>query len=134
MSNRLKKIIPFRFAVWAVIILNSVVIVFHLLVLLRIIPFEIVWAGKLKTVEEMYVFESISLIINCLIIVVVLIKAGIINLNISVKVINVFLWIIVVVFAMNTIGNLTAETSLETLIATPLTFILAILCLRLAIE
>ena len=34
--------------------------IFHLLILSQIIPFEIVWGGKLKTTEEMYVFESIS--------------------------------------------------------------------------
>jgi len=37
---------------------------FHLLILLKIIPYEITWGGKLKNDNEMYVFEIISIIIN----------------------------------------------------------------------
>jgi len=38
--------------------------IFHLLILVRVIPYEITWGGRLKTVEEMYVFETISILIN----------------------------------------------------------------------
>lgn len=130
----MRNTISFFFAMWAVIGINSIVIIFHALVLLRIIPFDIVWAGRLKSVEEMYVFESVSILINCLLIFIVLIKGSLIKSRIPIKIINGLLWFFVVLFALNTLGNLTSESNLETYIATPLTFILAILCWRIAIE
>ena len=134
MNYIFSKAVSFKFAIWMIVLLSSVIIIFHFLVLLQIIPFEHVWAGKLKSVDEMYVYESISIVVNCLLILIILIKGQIINPNISPKVINTLLWIFVILFILNTIGNLTAKTSLETIIATPLTFIFAVLCLRIVTD
>jgi hypothetical protein len=132
-GNLFNRTISFNVAVCAVILLCGIVIIFHFLVLLQIIPFENVWAGKLKSVDEMYVYESISIAVNCLLIFIILLKGRIIHPNISPKVINTFLWIFVILFIVNTLGNLASKTSLETIIATPLTFILALLCLRVVL-
>jgi hypothetical protein len=134
MNNIIKRTISFNVAIWTAIILSCLIIIFHFFVLLQIIPFENVWAGKLKSIEEMYVYESISIVINCLLIIIVLVKGQIINLKISPKVINTVLWIFVILFSLNTLGNLTSKTNLETIIATPLTFIFALLCLRIVIN
>jgi hypothetical protein len=134
MNNIFSRAISFKVAIWTVILLSSVIIIFHFLVLLQIIPFENVWAGKLKSVDEMYVYESISIVVNCLFILIILVKGQMINPNISPKAINTLLWIFVILFILNTIGNLTSKTSLETIIATPLTFIFALLCLRIVIN
>ena len=134
MNNIITRTISFKVAIWTAIILSSMIIIFHFLVLLQIIPFENVWAGKLKSVEEMYVYESISIVVNCILILIVLVKGKIINLKVSPKVINTALWIFVILFSLNTLGNLTSKTNLETIIATPLTFIFALLCLRMVIN
>ena len=134
MNNIIKKIISFPFAIWTVIVLSCLIIIFHFFVLLQIIPFENVWAGKLKSVQEMYVYESISLAINFLLILIVLVKGQVINLQISSKIIDAFLWIFVIIFSLNTLGNLASKTNLETIIATPLTFIFALLCWRIVIN
>ncbi len=39
-------------------------IFFHFLILLKIIPYDITWGGRLKSDEEMFVFETISIIVN----------------------------------------------------------------------
>jgi hypothetical protein len=134
MNKIISRAISFKVAIWTVIILSSVIIIFHFLVLLRIIPFGNVWAGKLKSVDEMYVYESISIFVNCLLILIVLVKGQMINPKISPKVISALLWIFIILFILNTIGNLTSKTSLEKIIATPLTFIFALLCFRLVIN
>ena len=134
MNNIIKRIISFAVALKTVIILSCLIITFHFLVVLQIIPFENVWAGKLKSVQEMYVYESISIVINCFLVFIVLVKGKVINIKISTKVIDTFLWVFVILFSLNTLGNLTSKTSLETLIATPLTFILALLCWRIVIN
>ena len=133
MSLYLKKYLPFRFAFITVLVINSLIIFFHLAVLLGLVPFAYVWGGKLQTVEEMYVFESASIAINLLLIGLVLFKAGWLATPVPLKLLNGLLWLFVVIFALNTAGNLAAETTLETLLATPLTFILALACWRLAL-
>ncbi|CAN5787144.1 hypothetical protein BH11BAC3_BH11BAC3_47220 [soil metagenome] len=134
MKNIFNRAISFKVAIWTVILLSSVIIIFHFLILLQIIPFENVWGGKLKSIEEIYVYESISIVVNCLLILTILVKGQMINPNISPKFINTLLWIFVILFILNTLGNLTSKTSLETIIATPLTFIFALLCLRIVIN
>ncbi|MFZ4544896.1 MAG: hypothetical protein ACOYOA_12660 [Saprospiraceae bacterium] len=103
------------------------VVLFHLLIITQIIPYNIVWAGKLKTTEDMLVFESASLLINFFLILVLLLKGQYIRNSISTKIINSILWFFVGLFAVNTIGNLFAETTFEKVVFTPLTFISAYL-------
>lgn len=129
----LKKI-PFEFATYSMIIILSGVMIFHILVLLQVIPFTIVWGGKLKTLSEMYVFEMVSIIINTFIIGIVTIKAKYINLPISIKIVNGVLYLFMGIMIINTIGNLFAEQSLETIIFTPMTGISALLLARIASE
>lgn len=134
MNSIIRKIIPFSVATRTIITLNLIVITFHMMVMAQIIPYSVVWAGRLKSENEMYVFEALSVIINFVLIVAVLAKTKNIKLNSSQKIVDVTLWLFVIVFALNTLGNLTAKASIETYVATPLTFILALLCWRVAIE
>lgn len=107
--------------------LLTLVMIFHLSILTQIVPYDIVWAGKLKTKQEMYVFESVSILINSILISTLLIKGNYLKINISHKIINAILWIHVVLFSLNTLGNLTAKTMFEKAVFTPLTFVSAIL-------
>ncbi len=93
--------------------LLSAVMIFHLCIVVKIIPYEITWGGRLKSVEEMYVFEAISIVINLILFVALLIKGEYIKAFIPIKVVNVILWIFVVIFALNTVGNIFAATWLE---------------------
>jgi hypothetical protein len=93
-----------------------------------------VWAGKLNSVKEMRVFETISILINVFIVLVLLVKANYIKNNISKKLVNGIIWIFVMIFIANTIGNLFATTNFELYVFTPLTFILSLLCLRIVLE
>ncbi len=89
------------------------IIGFHLCILLKIIPYEITWGGRLSNDREMYVFESISIIINLFLGLVLLIKGNYIRAIMPMKVINVILWIFLFLFALNTIGNILAKTYFE---------------------
>ena len=40
------------------------VILFHICIIIKIIPYNIAWGGRLTNDNEMYVFESISILIN----------------------------------------------------------------------
>jgi hypothetical protein len=112
-------------------VLLSVVILFHILVMAGVIPFTYIWGGKLTSKEEMLTFESVSVLINLFIITVILLKGNFIPNQLPVKWLNAIIWFFVIVFSLNTIGNLFAETSLEMIVGGALTFISALLCYRI---
>ncbi len=85
----------------------------HLLILFGVINYQNAWGGRLKNEQQMYVFETLSLLINLFLVYVLLIKAGYIKGILSGKAIRVVLWIYCLLFALNTIGNLLAVSSFE---------------------
>lgn len=93
--------------------ISIVVILFHILILLKIIPYEITWGGKLKTNEEMYVFETFSILVNLFFIFVLLQKGVFIKPFLEKKTVSIILWIFLAIFVLNTIGNLFAKTTFE---------------------
>lgn len=95
------------------IVIYSIIIVFHSCILLKIIPYEITWGGRLQNDQEMYVFETASIAINLFLIWILLMKGDFVTYKFPVKVIHVILWIFVVVFTLNTVGNIFAKTLLE---------------------
>ncbi|MCD8539445.1 MAG: hypothetical protein LRY55_06505 [Leadbetterella sp.] len=54
--------------------LFALVIIFHILIITGIIPFSIVWGGKLESREDMFRFETVSLTVNTLFMIVLLVK------------------------------------------------------------
>jgi hypothetical protein len=93
--------------------LVSALMVLHFLILLKVIPYDITWGGKLKSDEEMYVFESVSIALNGILLLLLLLKGRFIGKVRSFKFINFILWVFLVLFSLNTIGNLLAETIFE---------------------
>ncbi len=104
----------------------AVVTVFHLCILVKIIPYEITWGGRLKNDSEMYVFETISIAINLILGVVLLVKGRYVKQVLSKRLVQIVLWIFLVLFLLNTVGNLFAETVFEKSLSL-LTLALAIL-------
>ena len=102
------------------------VTVFHLCILVKIIPYEITWGGRLKNDSEMYVFETISIAINLILGVVLLVKGRYVKQVLSKRLVQIVLWIFLVLFLLNTVGNLFAETIFEKSLSL-LTLALAIL-------
>jgi hypothetical protein len=93
--------------------LIAAVTLFHLTILIKIIPYEITWGGKLKNDAEMYLFESISILTNLFLGYVLLIKGKFVSKLISTKVVNIILWIFLFIFGLNTLGNIFSETLFE---------------------
>ena len=55
------------------------VIFFHLLIMIQIIPYEIAWGGRLQNTEQMYMFEAFSILINLFLCFILLMKGSFIN-------------------------------------------------------
>lgn len=123
--------ISFKFAVNTQLTILGLVTLFHLSIILGLIPGNIVWGGKFQNPAELMRMELISILVNILIIFIIAMKAGYIKSLVPVKFLNILLWLFVLLFALNTIGNLFAESLAETLIFTPLTLISSLLCFRI---
>ena len=102
-----------RITVKIMISLVVAVTLFHLSIILKIIPYEITWGGRLQNDSEMYVFEIISITINIFLGLNLLIKGGYIKQVISLRIVNITLWIFLILFGLNTIGNIIAKTYFE---------------------
>ena len=126
--------IDVKFAAKLLTTLWSCVVAFHVLVLTGVIPYHLVWGGRLESTSQMHLLETVSIIISVMIIVVVGMKGRFIKPSLPQRVITFLLWFLVVLFTLNSIGNLLSETTLEAILFTPITFISAILCYRMAIE
>lgn len=116
------------------IVIFSLITLFHILVLTEIIPYAYVWAGKLKSKDEMYQFETVSLLLNIIMTFVVLAKMGLLKVINNAKVLKFILITMSLLFSLNTIGNFFSVTGLELFIATPMTFLLSVLSYRLSLE
>lgn len=130
----LKKIISFHTAAKIVLIILSMVLVFHVLVLTGLIPFDIVWGGRLKSREDMLVFESVSTGINLLIVLITATHAGYISVGLNKSMSRILIWLMTGGFLLNTIGNLMAVDPIEKIVFTPITLVLTVLCYRVASE
>lgn len=61
----------------------------------------------------MYVFETVSILINSFYLYILFQKGRFVNAVLSEKTLSVILWIFFGIFVLNTIGNIIAQTILE---------------------
>ena len=106
----------------------TAVLIFHLLMITQQIPYDKVWAGKLNSVDEMLKFETVSILINAVMMIVLFIKLRLLNQEKTNKAIDIFIWVFVGIFALNTIGNLFSKSTMELIFGTLFTLVSAILC------
>ena len=128
------RFIPFRFAIQVLLVLLFLVLIFHALVLTHLIPDTIVWGGKFENADQLQQMELVSILVNAILLFLILVKGNVLKIKLPALLVKILLWIFVVLFFLNTIGNLFAETMTEKIIFTPLTFISALLCLRIVTE
>jgi len=93
--------------------LLTLVILFHGCIMAKIIPYGIAWGGRLENDTQMYIFESVSILINAFLITVLLLKANYIHHRFSDKWLHGILWVFQLLFILNTVGNILAKTNFE---------------------
>lgn len=112
----------------------SLSILFHLLVIMKVIPSTIVWGGRVENQQELLKFESISIILNVFFLLILLMINTTIKVKVKPIVFRLVLWLMSALFILNTIGNLLAKSNIETMIFTPVTILLSIFSLYLALN
>jgi uncharacterized membrane protein len=116
------------------LILLSLFLVLHFIILLKLIPYHLVWGGRLKSDKEMYRFEIFSILINLLFVIVILVQGNFLTIDIPKKIIAYALWLMSGLFLLNTLGNITSKNKLEQRLFTPITILLAIFSVILALS
>lgn len=89
------------------------IVLFHFAIIFKLIPYNIAWGGRLTNDTEMYVFESLSIIINLFLIWILLMKGGMVSFQFSERAVKVILWFFLILFVLNTFGNIIAKTNFE---------------------
>ena len=109
--------------------------VFHILVLLRVIPADIVWGGAIQnSTTSLFSLEIISLIVTLLFAVVIAAKAGYIKAFRFQAVVNVGVWVVFAILLLSMVANFASGVAFENLIFVPIAVVLAFCAYRLAIE
>ena len=129
----MKKILNIKLACDLLISLLIILLIFHLLVLLKVIPYDIIWGGQITDSFSLIIYEGIAIFLTIIFILIIALKAGYIIAGRLSKVINITAWLVFGYFLFNTIGNLTSAVNTEKLIFTPVTMIMTILAFRVAI-
>jgi hypothetical protein len=120
-------------SITALAILTSVVL-FHVLVVSGIVPKTIVWGGRISDPAQVVRAEIVSIMILLVTAAIVAMRWRSLAQGAPNVVAAVGTWVLVGLFALNTVGNLFAKTLFERAVFTPLTLLLALLMLRLALE
>lgn len=132
------KIIPFEKAVQLGFSILLLIGLFHLSFILGILLFDFVpkdflWGGRMKTTDELLEFEIISVITSLFGLLVIWIRNSDITPIVAKRTSRYFLWIFFILFNLNTIGNLLADSYFEQMFSA-VTVVLVILFYRMAIE
>lgn len=104
-------------AIQILLLILSALSLFHLLVLLKVLSPDIIWGSRLINDKEMYLFESFSLLVTFYLMLILLIRGSFIRPFLSHKVVKISLWAFLILFILNTIGNLLAKTPTEKIFA-----------------
>ena len=113
-------------AIKGMLIVPAIIIVFHLLIVAGIIPYTIVWGGRLNSTAEMLQFEAISIGINLMVLAAFAAEGGWIRKLLPYNLKTILLWGLFGLFVANTVANLFSVTSFEKILFTPITFLFAL--------
>jgi hypothetical protein len=123
-----------RTAAIVALALMGAVVLFHLLVIAGVIPKTIVWGGRITDPQEVVRMEVVSILIVLVAAAVFAFRWRSVATGAPSLLWAIATWALVGLFAINTVANLFAKTPFERFAMTPLTLLLALLALRLALE
>ncbi|SHK16183.1 hypothetical protein SAMN04488028_103203 [Reichenbachiella agariperforans] len=121
------------FSQYGLIIILSFFLVLHVCILTKMIPYKNVWGGRLNSDKEMYQFEIVSILINLFFLFIILVQSEFLSIHFPKSMMTILLWIMTVLFLFNTYGNIISKSKIELWVFTPITIILAVFSLILAL-
>ncbi|RXK48761.1 hypothetical protein [Aquirufa rosea] len=129
----MKKWIPFKLSVQLFLGFILLAILFHIGVIAGLIPPDMVWGGRIQSPNDLIKMESVSMVILIIMAFIITLKARWIFPKIA-RLSGYLIWLIPLLFFLNTLGNMQALNATERFVFTPITFLLALISLRIALE
>jgi hypothetical protein len=108
--------------------------VFHVLMLLGVLPADLAWGGRVEAAENLILLEVVAFIVTILFAAAVAAKAGFLGSRASGKAATVAVWLVFGYFVLNVAANLASASSLERAVFAPVSAVFALLALRLALS
>ena len=116
------------------VIVLSILALIHACILTDLIPYDMVWGGRLNSRLEAIRFETIALLATLIMLLVVIMRKVYYNRGLNPLVIKVFLWLMTVMFLLNAAGNFASYNVIEKYFFGPITILMFLSCLRLALS
>ena len=131
----MRKLISARLAATVLLCALGLLTLFHILVLLRIVPADIVWGGRLDASSPApTALETVALVVTVLFALVIAARAGYLGILPPASPVRTATWVVFGYFVLNIVGNLASDSSIERWVFLPFTAVLAVLTWRVAIE
>lgn len=131
----MKKLVSAKFSGNVLLIALGALFIFHILVLLKVLPANIVWGGQIQSGQaNPILLESIALLATLLFMLIIAARAGYIRAGSLSWAVDIGVWLTFAFLVLNALGNLASPVPFEKLVAAPITIILALCALRLAVE
>ncbi len=109
-------------------------IFYHILILTRVVDYRFAWGGRLTSLEQMYKFEAVSVILQIVLTAIVVTKHKATTNSLTFKITRVLVFMISALFLLNTLGNILAVSWFEKLVFTPITLWSSIATLKIALD
>ena len=113
----------------------GLLLVLHVLIIIQVVPANIVWGGQIEADgSNLMQLEIVAITLTVFFAGIVVAKIRSLQANKSNKLITIGMWVVFAYLVLNTLGNFASGVSAETWFFGPLTILMALCALRLAIE
>jgi hypothetical protein len=129
----LKKLVSAKLAGNILLVSLGLLLVFHVLVLLNVVPPDMIWGGGANS-GNLIILEMAAITITLVFGLVISAKLGYVSAGKFARAVNILVWLVFAFLLLNTLGNLASGASAENFIFAPITLILAFCAFRLAVE
>ncbi|MDL1909122.1 hypothetical protein FBQ81_00290 [Chloroflexi bacterium CFX6] len=129
----MKKLITAKLAGNILLASLGSLLVFHILVLLKILPADMIWGGQANA-DNLVALEIIAIVVTLFFVWIIAAKTGYVKAGKFAGAVHILVWIVFAFLLLNTLGNLASGVSAENFILAPITLTLALCALRLAVE
>ena len=115
------------------LLLLSATLILHLLIIAGIVPYQIFWGGQIENdAANKLMMEIVAVAVLALFIGITILNTF--HPSKYRKLAKIGIWIVFAYLLLNTAGNLVSEAFIEKAVMAPVTFLMSLLSLRLAIS
>lgn len=106
---------------YALIFTSIIALIYHFLIITQVIGYVNIWGGQLQSIEQMYVFESFSIAVQTILLIIIL-RFDLKQVKRK-KFWKYFFLTFTFLMLLNTVGNIFAKSNIERYLFTVITLL-----------